>query len=236
MFPLTDFGEIAGRDCGVWNQLGRGRAILSSTEELDQYLYSYGPMTKSQWGTALGDVSVTPETTQVIDYGCGQGLACSLFFDHFGSELVNSIAKVVLIEPSLPALTRAASVIKCYSDDIEVVTLNKKLGDLAPEELTAGEGVFINHLFSNVLDIDGFCHLELFTKMFWTKGHHGVLAVSHDRNFYGGSARFKELEEAIGNPDHKDWFSVVESDVKQFQCGNGQPAISWHLQVEVLRT
>ncbi|MGE3297799.1 MAG: hypothetical protein AB7I68_10670 [Porticoccaceae bacterium] len=40
--------NVAGRDAGRWSELGRGREILGSHDQLDQYLYSYGPMTKSQ--------------------------------------------------------------------------------------------------------------------------------------------------------------------------------------------
>jgi hypothetical protein len=32
--------KIAAKNYNVWNELGRGRAILNSQEQLDQYLYS----------------------------------------------------------------------------------------------------------------------------------------------------------------------------------------------------
>ena len=45
---FDEIRNIAGVDSDIWNELGRGRAILSSEEQLDQYLYSYGPMISSQ--------------------------------------------------------------------------------------------------------------------------------------------------------------------------------------------
>lgn len=226
--------QLAGRDCGVWDQLGRGRAILGSAEQLDQYLYSYGLMTRSQWAAVLEPLTLTPEPTQIIDYGCGQGLAIALLFDHFGTDLIDSINRVVLVEPSKTALRRAAAVVQCYSNELEVISINKRLEELTAEELTSEAEVLIIHVFSNVLDIDGFDHMGLFTKMFRTKGEHCVLAVSHDRDFHGGSARFRELEKEVENPEYNEWFQLRHTSVRQFDCDNGQPAIAWLLQVEVL--
>jgi hypothetical protein len=85
-----------------------------------------------------------------------------------------------------------------------------------------------------VLDIEGFQHFDLFTKMLKARGHHSVLAVSHNRDFFGGAGRLKELEKAISDKKHSSWFALKASRIDEFICGNGQPAISWELHVEVL--
>lgn len=226
---------IAGRNHGVWDQLGRGRAILTSEEELDQYLYSYGPMTRRQWTAVLEPLNLAPQPMQIIDYGCGQGLATALLFDHFGVDMINSVSRIVLIEPSVVALRRATAVVQCYSNQFEVIAINKRLEELTAEELTSDGQILINHIFSNVLDIDGFDHMKLFTKMFSTKGDHRVLAVSHDRDFDGGSERFEVLEREIRNPKYRDWFQLEDANFMQFNCDNGTPAIALLLQIKVLR-
>ena len=107
------------------------------------------------------------------------------------------------------------------------------LGGL-PEYLTACDKVSTIHLFSNVLDIDDFDYGSLFTKMFQSIGRHSVLAVSHDREFHGGSSRFRDINQQITDPLNPDYFSVSMSKIDQFICSNGPPAISWQLHFEVL--
>jgi hypothetical protein len=227
--------QLASKDLNLWNQLGRGRAILESSSELDQYLYSYGPMTRAQWHTILAQLSLVPEPMEIIDYGCGQGLAITLLFDFFGDDLIKSIRKVVLIEPSQVALKRAEAIVKCYSENyFQVEVVNKKLEDIVPEDLLGNKGVLTNHIFSNVLDIDDYDHFELLEKIFQRKGRHCILAVSHDRNFEGGSSRFRDLETSISDPEYRNWFTVQQTHIWQFDCGNGKPAIAWVLEIEVI--
>lgn len=224
----------AGRNNNCWEQLGRGRAILSSSEQLDQYLYSYGLMTKSQWSNFLPAVSLPSGKLRITDYGCGQGLGSVLLFDHFGNSLTGRIEEVKLIEPSSIALKRAKAVVDCYLGANVAVDVNKKLDDLSLSDMQVAGMLPHVHLLSNVLDIDGFDHAKLFSNMFKNPGNHIVLAVSHDRNFEGGSQRFEQLEIEIKKPEHGNWISVTSSKISKFNCSQSQPTISWDLRVEVL--
>jgi hypothetical protein len=224
---------LAARDHGAWNELGRGRSILTSIEQLDQYLYSYGPMTQSQWVAFAPSATIPSGRYHLADYGCGQGLGCALVFDHFGAHVRGQVESVVLIEPSSVALMRAAAVVGCYCD-APVKLVNKKLDDLSELDVQSNEALHKIHVFSNVLDIDGFDHATLFNKIFRTVGTHTVLAVSHDRTFHGGSNRFEHLEAQVKDDKHRDWFSLEASKINRFTCQNGQPAISWKLRVQVL--
>lgn len=225
---------LAARDHDRWHELGRGRTILGTYEQLDQYLYSYGPMTKSQWGQFLGGVRIPPGRLRVVDYGCGQGLACALLLDHFGNDIIERIDETVLIEPSTIALARAKSIILCYCETSRVVDLSTKLDELMPELLNPSSNQSTIHLMSNVLDINDFDYGSLFSKMFQAKGHHSVLAVSHDRNFDGGSARFHDIKNQISDPRWRGELSISFSEINQYKCSNGQPAISWQLHLEIL--
>ena len=224
----------AARDHDLWRELGRGRAVLSSQQQLDQYLYSYGPMTRNQWGQFLGGVSLPTGPLRVVDYGCGQGLAFALLFDRFGTEVIERVQESVLIEPSAMALARAKSVFSCYCENTPIYDLNKKLDDLTPGYLRTGTNLSTIHLFSNVLDIDDFDYGSLFTKMFRNIGHHSVLAVSHRRDFDGGSDRFRNINQQITNPLGNDYFYVSKSEIAEFNTAKGQSAISWQLHFEVL--
>ena len=226
--------NIGGIDRDLWDELGRGRYILSSQDQLDQYLYSYGKMTKSQWGEFLNNAVTPMGQIRVIDYGCGQGLACSLLFDKFGSELLKNIKEVILIEPSMVALARAKSIVACYCRNATVVDINKKLDDLTALDLSSNEELSTLHLFSNVLDIDDFNYPVLMEKMFQKSGHHTVLAVSSDRNFMGGSGRFGDISYLSDDQRCRLQGSIITSDVRQFKCNDGMSAISWRLQLETI--
>ena len=224
--------QCAGEDLGLFDNLGRGRAILKSPDELDQYLFSYGLMTKSQWDNTISGFDYCPEPTQIIDYGCGQGLGTAILFDHFGEALTRCVKKIVLIEPSLVALRRAQAILSCYCPDAEIVTINKRMDNVHADELGIDGQLVVHHVFSNVLDISSFNHIELLYKMFKKNGQHVVLAVSSDREFHGGSARICELNDKILDPNSDIIFEVSTSDINRFEHRNMR-AISWFLNGEL---
>lgn len=226
--------SIAGRDCDVWDELGRGRSILNSQEQLDQYLYSYGPMIKSQWSNLLESISIPLGNATIIDYACGQGLASLFFLDKFKSTHLQQLSQIVLIEPSQIALERAQAILDCYCPHSEIKSTNKKLDDLTQADLELREKDNKIHLFSNILDVSGFDQFGLFNKIFATKGFHYIIAVSHDRSFDGGSQRLRDIYNAINDEKHKDWLFVQNANINQFTCSNGKPAISFYVQLEVL--
>ena len=226
--------HIAGRDNNIWHSLGSGRAILSTNEQLDQYLYSYGPMTKAQWEILLSKASLPNGNLHLVDYGCGQGLGSVMLFDYFGSQLTSRIKQIKLIEPSAIALYRAKAVVDCYLAGPRANIINKMLDDVTTEEIHMNGSIPVVHLLSNVLDIEGFNHGNLFSKILGNIGRHTVLAVSHDRNFEGGSYRFEQLDRAIKDPKYSGRFKIESSTIQRYTCGSNKPAISWELRIEVL--
>ena len=68
-------------DNGLKDTLYYGHAVIDSTEKLDQYLHTYGPMIESQWKCAAHFLDRVSPPTLCIDYGCGQGLAGLLVSD-----------------------------------------------------------------------------------------------------------------------------------------------------------
>lgn len=66
----------------IYYSLNRGVNLLNTHEQLCQYLYSFGKMHEAKIHAALSHLQ--PEkyhgkTLQVIDWGCGQGLASMCF-------------------------------------------------------------------------------------------------------------------------------------------------------------
>ena len=225
---------MIGKDRDMWSQLGRGTAILDSPEQLDQYLYSYGPMIACQWESLLDGVTLSPKPVRFVDYGCGQGLAGVLLFDKFGDAFASKLASIVLVEPSSVALVRAEAVYRTIARHADITCVNKGFDAASTNDLKSDASVDTIHFFSNVLDVDGFNQYRLFGEVL-TKGKHTVLAVSPDRDFDGGTPRILALKSAVEDPEHAPTLSVNGSEFKQFGCGPGgkYPAVSWHVKLEV---
>jgi len=137
----------------------RGVKILESETELYGYLRRFGNMHEAKIKHAL---SCLPHTfvkkVNVVDWGCGQGLASMVLLDKYGSQPFNDI---VLIEPSEVALKRAALHVSKYEPRLPIRTVCKKLDDLTERDLANKKAGITIHLFSNILDIDDYSLAKL---------------------------------------------------------------------------
>lgn len=92
---------------------------------------------------------------QIIDWGCGQGLATICLFDFFNKHnlSLDLVKKVVLIEPSEVARDRAKTHVNAYlRDEDKIVVIGKYIDDVKVDDIVSDEPVTL-HLFSNILDI-----------------------------------------------------------------------------------
>ncbi|QXP79823.1 MULTISPECIES: hypothetical protein [Winogradskyella] len=138
----------------IFYSLGRGTAILESENQLLAYMYAHGKKHIAKLKDAFKGINITElKNINLIDWGCGQGIASKMFIDTFGINMVNS---VTLIEPSECALKRAA--LHINNDVTNIKTINKgfdelNISDLKGKSIPETENV---HLFSNVIDMDFF--------------------------------------------------------------------------------
>ena len=138
--------------------LDHGTAVLTTEEQCSAYISAYGNMHQSKIYEVLGEINSTGflnTDIQIIDWGCGQGLATACLFDFFNRHNVNLdlVKKVVLIEPSDIALGRAKSHVNAYLHcDDRTFTIKKYLDDVLTDEISSSQPVTL-HLFSNIIDI-----------------------------------------------------------------------------------
>lgn len=100
---------------------------------------------------------------QIIDWGCGQGLATICLFDFFNKHnlSLDLVKKVVLIEPSEVARDRAKTHVNAYlRDEDKIVVIGKYIDDVKVDDIVSDEPVTL-HLFSNILDIPSIDLLRL---------------------------------------------------------------------------
>jgi hypothetical protein len=236
-FSYYDVSKFAREEIkvNVWGELDRGRAIPETLDQLNYYWKSHAPMIKSQWENIFKICRVGSYSggVEMIDYGCRDGLASLLFLDKFYSDFKRGISKIKLIEPSSLALQRARTILQCYSPNTQTVDINKTLDDLETKDLETDQNLWKIHLFSNILDIDDFDISKLFNRIIKSKGDHTFLAVSHDRNFAGGTPRLEQIYRTFTEPKY-DHLKINWSEKKEFPCKNGKPAIFFIVDLKVL--
>lgn len=212
----------------IWRSLGYGRNILETPEQLDQYVYSYGLMIQSQWNQICKGLSIDEGKITLLDYGCGQGLASLLLLESIEEEFKEDVGEIILMEPSEVALDRAEFLVKICYPQAEIRSVYGDFDSISSEDLITNDEYIKIHLFSNVLDIDGFDHFELIRKLGESKGIHYFIAVSHDRDFEGGATRLEELFNAFVEHCPNE---LLESRLERYTC-SGKPAIGFVLKLE----
>ncbi len=147
--------------------LDHGTAVLTTEEQCSAYIAAYGLMHQSKINEVLDNIKVDDfrnNDIQIIDWGCGQGLATVCLLDYFNKQNIpiELVKKVVLIEPSEMALQRAILHVSAYigNDNEKIASVKKFLDDVNSDEITSEHPITI-HLFSNILDISSIDLLRL---------------------------------------------------------------------------
>lgn len=150
------------------NSLNRGVDILDSEALLQMYFYSFGDMHAAKLNYAfehLQQYIKEAKRVELVDYGCGQGMASMCYHDYiYKLNSSQEISKVTLIEPSPLALSRASLLCSCFYPKAEIVTLNKGFEDLTERDIKLSDSIPTIHLFSNILDVESY-EIEKFTQL-----------------------------------------------------------------------
>ena len=144
----------------MYYDLQRGTCVLDREELLWRYLHAFGPKHMKKMGLALSRMErvfrdLSKESMSIIDWGCGQALASCCLLDYLNNNRIFiPLDEVVLIEPSELALRYAALHLTAYGIT-QTKALQKYLDDITAEDIETKSPVTL-HLFSNILDMDGF--------------------------------------------------------------------------------
>lgn len=220
---VNQWGKI--NESSVFYSLQRGVKILTEEKQLYSYLYSYGKMHHSKMTSSFAYIpnQLFNYDLNIIDWGCGQGLASVSFIDYFNVN-INQVKNITLIEPSELALKRASLHIKRFDKTIDVSTINKDLDSLSTADFENNSNVKV-HLFSNILDIDLFSLTQLIELVKMTfKGENYFVCASPYVNplktsrldsfvkSFSTNSNFnsiKEINNRSGEWDNKSWTRVI---------------------------
>jgi methylase of polypeptide subunit release factors len=160
------FGDIRrefkrGYSDDVFNSLERGRAILSTEEQLRQYLHSYGPMHREKlikaYQTLFEFLNISKnEKIEIFDYACGQGIGAIVLLNEIEEKKSFNLANllgITLIEPSNIALECAKSFL---DKSAHLYSVNKCFDYLTQRDLKSNDNAIKIHIFSNILDMEVF--------------------------------------------------------------------------------
>ena len=189
------------------NSLNRGVDIIDSEALLQMYFYAFGEMHAAKLNYAfehLQQYIKEAEKVELIDYGCGQGLA-SICYHDFIKDVNPSqeISRVTLIEPSEMALSRASLLCSRFYPDAEIVTVNKDFENLTENDIELSSSIPTIHLFSNILDVESY-EIEKFAQL--------VKTISYDDNEYvivspiQNANRMKRLKDFVNILDNNQYF------------------------------
>lgn len=159
---IYDIRRLSSQLCNctdeVFISLGRGVSVLYDEQQLYAYIRSYGNMhfAKCNYAYERIPISFFDNNIEIIDYGCGQALASMTYLDFLNKNHHSQVVeKITLIEPSEIALKRGALHIKLFNSEIDILTINKDLNGLVPNDFNNNGNIKL-HLFSNILDIDNY--------------------------------------------------------------------------------
>lgn len=142
----------------IFKEIDRGKALLSSDNQLCAYMYRYGCMHKAKLDLALKSLpdDLFKKKIEIIDWGCGQGIATVCLLDYIIKEgnSIDYIERVRLVEPSLDALKRAKLHVTGYIQESNINTINKYIDDITENDIKTENDLVKLHLFSNILDVE----------------------------------------------------------------------------------
>ena len=143
----------------LYQKLERGTKILDCDDSLDKYICAFSKMHKAKLFHAFEELNrqenlkrlVQNKQVQIIDYGCGQGMASIVFIEYLRSRKIDyKIKEALLIDPSKKALEKCGAHLTG-----NIVRSNKKFDDLVENDISSNESFTKFHFFSNILDMGG---------------------------------------------------------------------------------
>ena len=144
----------------IYSSLDRGKAILTETQQLEQYMFSFG---KQHHEKLLSAFQCLPshfydKTIRIIDWGCGQGMGTISFLDFLRSTSKTlPISEIWLIEPSSLSIERAIDNIYAFGN-YKIKSIEKEFDDLETRDFHFDHTPDITnvHIFANILDVKAF--------------------------------------------------------------------------------
>jgi hypothetical protein len=157
-----------------FDNLDNGTRVLSNESECLRYIALYGGHHFHKLHAAYESTmfkNIEGKNIEIFDWGCGQALAACILIDYLIEKNINlNVMSITLIEPSQVALQSGCSLLKqIFQNDSAidrvVHLVNKYMDDLTSTDLVSDPENIKIHLFSNIMDVEGFDQRRLYELM-----------------------------------------------------------------------
>ena len=198
--------------------LKRGVEVLDSEPLLQMYIYAFGKMHNAKLQYAFNHLhknALKYNEIEIVDYGCGQGLATICYHDFIlDHHLDQNVKRIFLIEPSSMALSRAELLCSRFYPKADIIAINKSFDDLTNEDLKLSSNNLTVHLFSNILDVESY-DLPHFSQIVKEQsvGNNEYVLVSPLQN----AKRIERLKVFASTIEKNTYFEQY-LDKRQFDC------------------
>ena len=194
------------------DDLENGLAILTTKEQLDMYISSYGEIHRQKLQMAYDGIPHkvwSEDSISVVDYGCGQCIAEMVLSDFLKSHYIDNdqISDFTIVEPSKASLEQGLQYLETFFESSKITAHNIIAGDLTDDVICPQSDTVI-HIFSNVLDIIEFerhnitrilnsdmCHNHILVCVspFYQENGRGMLMDEFGNMLRGRTARLSRL-------------------------------------------
>ena len=212
----------------LYESLKRGVELLDSDAQMRCYLYSFGKMHQAKIYKALSCISLSSYISDgfdVVDWGCGQGLATICFFDYLREHKIeNKVQKITLIEPSSATLERAAIHVRAYvNENVPISCIGRYLDDVTQGDI-AGDSPVTIHFFSNILDINSIDLKSLAEKVGSNvQGQHLIFCISPMNS---GNRRIDRFYEYFNAPE-----TFMNETASEYRYSESNKPCSYNIKV-----
>lgn len=166
-------------------EVNHGVSLLKSDDGLNCYIAAYGESHKRKVFRAIEDLPFAElkESIEVVDWGCGQGLASVCLVEKMRERnLIQNLKQITLIEPSTAAINRAKLNVSLAAPEVKLTTRQQGLPPTMHLDFDCISEIEFNkpitiHLLSNILDIETI-DLKKLAELITSNGHkHYVLCI-----------------------------------------------------------
>lgn len=178
--------------------INSGKGCISDELQADCYLAAYGFSHKKKlnclYDTYLKYIGFGSQEFEVIDYGCGQGLATIGLIEHISTKNIHNLRRITLIDKSECALSNAekyvSNVYECrrymnsMKEECEINVFCASLPAVGEDFVHPSiHYPVIIHLLSNIIDITSISLEQLAESIINSgRGRHYVLATHSGTN------------------------------------------------------
>ena len=212
----------------IYESLNHGVDLLDSDAQMKCYLFSFGKMHQAKIYRALSCVSTSlfaSNDFDIVDWGCGQGLATICFFDYLKERRVNNrVHKVTLIEPSDAARERARIHVDAYVGNKAIVScIGSYLDDVTSADID-GDSPLTVHFFSNILDLGSIDLKSLAEKVGSNvQGQHFLFCISPMNN---GNRRIDRFYDYFNAPE-----TFMNETASEYRYSENSKPCSYNIKV-----